>query len=406
MEPKLNVAVIFDQEAQSGGGFYQSISLAIGLKSLQKKSISIQFFTFKVKTLEELKNHGIKTNIIKSNPVIKFFDYFANLINKSRVFPFRRYINFSTYFESYLYKKNIDIVIFLSPSNYAKSLDKLNFIFPVWDLCHRDELEFPEVRHKNEIIRRDSLYKDILPRAVAIISESKLGKENLIRRYGIDEERIFIQPFKPTQQVGKKTSNIEFKNLLEKYSLDMKYIFYPAQFWAHKNHIYIIDAIKILKKEFSINLGVIFCGTDKGNLNYVKDYVASHNLEKNIRYAGYIDSSEINDLYKHTLALVMPTYFGPTNLPPLEAFQMEVPLIYPDKKGLRDQVGDAALLMNLTNPHSLALHLKELIENPKIAESLIQKGKEQLSKINKYDNLEEMREILDNFYHKRKCWKK
>ena len=33
---------------------------------------------------------------------------------------------------------------------------------------------------------------------------------------------------------------------------------------------------------------------------------------------------------------MMPTYFGPTNLPPLEAFAHSVPVLYPDKPGLRD----------------------------------------------------------------------
>ena len=40
-------------------------------------------------------------------------------------------------------------------------------------------------------------------------------------------------------------------------------------------------------------------------------------------------------------------FFGPTNIPPLEAFELGTPVLYPDLKGLRDQVGDAALLIDL-----------------------------------------------------------
>ena len=50
----------------------------------------------------------------------------------------------------------------------------------------------------------------------------------------------------------------------------------------------------------------------------------------------------------------MPTYFGPTNIPPLEAFSLNVPVCYSDLDGLREQVGEAAFLMNLKNPESLA----------------------------------------------------
>ena len=49
-------------------------------------------------------------------------------------------------------------------------------------------------------------------------------------------------------------------------------------------------------------------------------------------------------LYTEALALVMPTYFGPTNLPPLEAFQTGTPVLYSDLPGMREQVGDAAIM--------------------------------------------------------------
>ena len=30
--------------------------------------------------------------------------------------------------------------------------DKLNFIFTIWDLCHRDNVEFPEIKFKGDEI--------------------------------------------------------------------------------------------------------------------------------------------------------------------------------------------------------------------------------------------------------------
>ena len=50
-----------------------------------------------------------------------------------------------------------------------------------------------------------------------------------------------------------------------KYQIVDEYIYYPAQFWSHKNHVYIIDAIAILKQQ-GINLIAIFSGSNKGNL--------------------------------------------------------------------------------------------------------------------------------------------
>ena len=59
----------------------------------------------------------------------------------------------------------------------------------------------------------------------------------------------------------------------------------------------------------------------------------------------------------------MPTYFGPTNIPPLEAFKINVPVLYSDLPGLRDQVGKAAMLIDLKKPESLASNLKKLLNS-------------------------------------------
>ena len=36
---------------------------------------------------------------------------------------------------------------FLSPNSDSLYLENINYIFTVWDLCHRDHPEFPEVRN-------------------------------------------------------------------------------------------------------------------------------------------------------------------------------------------------------------------------------------------------------------------
>ena len=71
----------------------------------------------------------------------------------------------------------------------------------------------------------------------------------------------------------------------------------------------------------------------------------------------------------------MPTYGGPTNLPPLEAFSFECPVCYSDLPGLRDQVKDAAFLLDLDNPESLVINLLDIMRNKDLVNEKIKKGK-------------------------------
>ena len=65
----------------------------------------------------------------------------------------------------------------------------------------------------------------------------------------------------------------------------------------------------------------------------------------------------------------MPTFYGPTNIPPLEAFKLGTPVIYPDLDGLRDQLEGAGLLVDLHDPETLSKCLLELIRKKNFREN-------------------------------------
>ena len=302
--------------------------------------------------------------------------------------------------------RKIDLVYFLSPSKLARSLEKLNYIITVWDLCHRDDPEFPEVGSNRELEKRDFNYRAILPRATAIFVDSELGKNNLIRRYGIDEQRVHIMPFEAsttTRYCADRVPELVI-DIRSKYRLDAPYIFYPAQFWPHKNHIYILEGLRSLEDLYDIKIGAVFSGSDKGNLRYIKDKATTIGLLDRIRFIGFVPNNEIPELYRQSIALVMPTYFGPTNLPPLEAFSLGVPVLYSDKAGLRDQVGNGGLLMDLSNPQTMAYNLKLLIEDKNFYSHVVRNGYDQLDRLNSVDRIGILCSVIKSYECKRKCW--
>ena len=79
-----------------------------------------------------------------------FFEKIRDRIRKKildkYLFKFLKKIEKYSPFEKKLIAHQIDLVYFLSPTSLALSLEKLNYITTLWDLCHRDNPEFPEVR--------------------------------------------------------------------------------------------------------------------------------------------------------------------------------------------------------------------------------------------------------------------
>jgi glycosyltransferase involved in cell wall biosynthesis len=83
-------------------------------------------------------------------------------------------------------------------------------------------------------------------------------------------------------------------------------------------------------------------------------------------------------LYTLSAGLVMPTFFGPTNLPPLEAWHYGRPVITSDIRGVREQIGDAGLLADPKSPPQLARAMLELWRSDALAATLAERGRKRL----------------------------
>lgn len=258
-----------------------------------------------------------------------------------------------------------DLVLFLGPDGRALELFAHNFIFSVWDLCHLDHPEFPEVHHFGEFERREYLFRNCVTRAVAVLVDSAHGSRLIRERYGVAPERALVAPFLiyGTYEGFEPTSD-DAKRVLDKHGLREPYIFYPAQFWPHKNHKYILEAVRLMKERGSWVPQVVFSGSDKGSFGAVAEYARALGVEQQVRYCGFVPDEDMPYLYWSAMALVMPTYFGPTNIPPMEARALGVPVCYSDLDYFREQLGDGAAYMDLEQPQSLVAQLDALKENP------------------------------------------
>jgi glycosyltransferase involved in cell wall biosynthesis len=403
--PPVNLAVIFDQVLSAGGGYQQALNVVTSIKSTNSKYYQPIFFTIYPENISILNKFEIDVIFIRLSLLKKVWLFVRSKINSRRLLHYvQKFMGFNK-FENELIQHNVDLVYFVSPSSWPMYLEKLNYITTVWDLCHRDSPEFPEVYANRIFEQREFIYKKTLIKAVAIIADSELGKSNIIRRYLVDVSRIYVLPFSPALSVV-NSDQIDCSTITEKFGIKKDYVFYPAQFWAHKNHVYILQGIKILSDKHNIKLDVVFSGGDTGNLDYIKSVVKSLDLTKQVYFLGFIDNEDVVSLYKKSLALVMPSYFGPTNIPPIEASVLGVPILYSDLPELTDKFKEASLLLDLKNPESLADHLLELQTNPSLREKIIQAGYDTIDKNTNSLHIDTIESICSDYKVRMNCSRK
>ncbi|MGO7035761.1 glycosyltransferase [Rhizobium ruizarguesonis] len=397
----MKIGILLENPIQVGGGFNQAINAIVQLQRIIGKQHEVVAFTTIKANLQHLKRLGVPAEYLPA----------AGRLSRIALAVLRRLSRkeigkawMANKIENALLKAGMDLAYFVTHSSTPNYFRKLNYITTVLDLCHRDDLEFPEVSSDGKFEERERHFSTCLPRAVAVMVASHQLLKSIVVRYGIDEERMIAMPFEPSPFLSEAHS-IDRTAVLGNYGLRDGYYFYPAQFWPHKNHIRILEAVSLLKQKTAVNsdIHVVFSGADRGNLARIKQQAQRLGVSDNVTFLGFVPVDHMRALYEGALAVVMSTYFGPTNLPPLEAWAVGRPLVY--SAHLNEQVGDAALFADANDAEQWADAMLR-IRDPAVAVDLIEKGRKQLKAIDTERLEAETLFVhrLEQFAQRRKCW--
>jgi glycosyltransferase involved in cell wall biosynthesis len=191
--------------------------------------------------------------------------------------------------------------------------------------------------------------------------------------------------------------------LLEPYGLTPgDYLFYPAQFWPHKNHITLIDTLLLLRnagKPFKL----VLTGSDKGNRSHVENYASYRGLKDFVIFAGFVDRPVLHQLYFNAFAMVFASLLGPDNLPPLEAMAVNCPVVSAAFNGAREQMGEAALFFEPLDAAEAASQIMKLAD-PQLRQSLVTHGHALVQTRTTDDYVKKINAALDQFSRKRRLW--
>jgi len=173
-----------------------------------------------------------------------------------------------------------------------------------------------------------------------------------------------------------KTELSNFQSIRHKYNLpERPFIFYPSTIVATKNHLRLIEALKIIKEKTGpINL--VLCGSisDRTLYQTILKKVEIYGLSKHFFHLGFIADQDKYELYKFAKALVMPSINESFGLPIWEAFSLGCPVVASDTQDLKEQVRDAALLCNPYDYVDIAEKISLIVSDDKLRKLLIDKA--------------------------------
>lgn len=270
-----------------------------------------------------------------------------------------------------LLAERCDLWIFPTPT--ARSfMAPVPALVSIHDLMHRYEPGFPESSGGAEYYCRERNLINICRWARGVLVDSETGKRQAVESYGVAPDKVHVLPFVAAPYIREAAVPDDFD---ARYPLPPKYLFYPAQFWEHKNHKRLIRAVASLKKELP-DLALVLAGSPKNAFPSFQVLVRELGLTEDVHILGYVPDDYMPELYRRARALVMPTFYGPTNIPPLEAFACGCPVAISGIYAMPEQAGDAALFFDPKSVDDIAGCIRRLWSDDRLCADLAARGRE------------------------------
>jgi len=169
---------------------------------------------------------------------------------------------------------------------------------------------YPELFPAKELRRRSKLYNRICKSPHAIVFSSKNAMDDFKKFYPKHENDLHLLRF---ASLPPAFDHLDIDELKMKFNIQKPYFIVCNQFWQHKNHQLVLEAIAQLESK-ALEFEVVFTGSpnDPRNMAHfetLQTYIDSKNISSRLKMLGFIDRSEQLQLMNHAVAVVQPSLF-------------------------------------------------------------------------------------------------
>ena len=218
-------------------------------------------------------------------------------------------------------------------------------------------------------------FRFILPHTLkkvdAVVTVSNAVKYKLIKKYDLDEKKIYIVPNSVTPM---PTNYITKSSFIEDDTInDDPYLLMIGASWFHKNAHEVIENSTAWANNYMLK---IICGPGRYK-DYLKSLVLKKGLKDRVEFLGNVSEATLWNLISRAKALVYPSLDEGFGIPPLEALSAGTPVVVSDIQVLREVLGPAAIYVKLGCSESW-VNAFATLRDPNLLSAIMQNVPDQL----------------------------
>ena len=238
-----------------------------------------------------------------------------------------------------------------------------------YDMQFRD---YPDFFNKKERDERRANYERMVSLTDGIATISNYGRESILNRGEFPEDRvrtIYLQMAKRAE-LGIKEIQADLISLPSG-----RYLFYPANFWPHKNHKLLLVAFAMAcQKGLPGDIHLALTGAEDERMNWLRMAVARMGLSQRIHFLGFLPDQQFFGVLKNSIALFFPSLYEGFGIPVVEAQAAGIPVACGRVASLPEVAGEAALFFDPRNPSEMAEAMIRIASDEELRKELIMQG--------------------------------
>ena len=353
MGKRVKIGLIFSLNEEWIAGSYYLLNLIHALNHGVKKDLpEITIISSKKSDFEETQ----KTRY----PYLKYRNPYHIKRNlwEAAINRIVKIISGKDFIDKHISDKDIDVLYPASFDSIFKNVTKKLFWIPdfqehyLTDFFSKEEIE-------GRIMHQQSLVKNKQP----IVFSSENAKADFAKFYPGATCKTFVLNF----AVSNTFTDLKTEDVLKKFGIKGTYFIVSNQFWKHKNHQVVLQAVNILSKA-NVACLIIFTGKDSDYRNplfpeSIRSFIKGNNLESKIKIVGFISREEQMVLMKGSLAIIQPSLFEGWSTVVEDAKALSKPIILSDIAVHREQISNNCTFFNPKDSEQLAEILRRKLDN-------------------------------------------
>lgn len=344
-------------DTKSGVGYNEHELVKELIKKYPDNQYSLEFFSWK--------------NRLKKKKALAVYQMENTQLVECCWFPGSLYRMASTFFPipyALFFPKKREITHFFN--YYVPPFVRGKKVVTVHDMAFR---VYPETVRKKTRIFLKLVIKKSIRRADRIVTDSEFSKQEILRFYKINPEKINVVPCGvDLKRFHPNFPHFQIQKVKQKYHIaDKKYFLYLGTLEPRKNLVRLIQAygifLKKKKQENKTEIPLLVIAGGKGWMyEEIFAEVQKENLDKNIIFPGYIADEDVPVLMTGADLFCFPSLYEGFGMPVLEAMACGTMVLTSGESALGEIAKGAAYIVDPLNTKAIANGMLEAFQNSNI----------------------------------------